>query len=125
MPIKRLTEQLAVARETIRQLKKSMEAEELPLYADLHFSHNEGVVLGALLKAEGACARTRLIDKLELASREGTIYSTSHLNVIIHRLRMKLMTVDIVIETVYGIGFAMALGAKTKMRALKRRAIVA
>jgi DNA-binding response OmpR family regulator len=118
-------EQLDEANETILQLKSAMRLDNWALYEGLRLTHNDGVILRALLQEDGACVRWRLLDRLNLMSRSGTIYDTVHLHIIVHRLRRKLKKFGITVKSERGVGFSMSTEDKAKFLALKRLPLAA
>jgi DNA-binding response OmpR family regulator len=119
-PMTNYAERLDEATETILQLKEAMQLEDLALYKGLRLTRNDGVILEMLLRTSGACGRSRLLNRLSLTSRSGTIYDATHLHMIIYRLRRKLTKSGIEIKAVRGIGFSMGAADKARLVALKQ-----
>jgi DNA-binding response OmpR family regulator len=112
--------ELNEARETIIQLRNAMRNRGGPIYEGLEFTHDEGVIMAALLSDPGIVSSEILEDRLDLMSLRGTTHTIANLKVTMFRLRRKLEICHILIDTVWGQGYAMSPENKDKLKARRR-----
>lgn len=108
------------ALETIRQLRGALRMRGRALYDGLAFTQDEGVILAMLLSEPGVSEQAAMLDRLNLNSPRHTVHTPNNLKVKMSKLRRKLAVYHIVIETVWGQGFAMTEENKERLRARKR-----
>jgi len=110
------------ALETIRQLRGALRMRGRELYEGLAFTQDEGVILSMLMSDPGVSEHAILLDRLNLNSPRHTVHTANNLKVAMSKLRRKLAAYHIVIETVWGQGFAMTGENRERLRARKRSA---
>jgi DNA-binding response OmpR family regulator len=119
--IANLLEELAEARETIRQLREGLTVSTAPRYRGLSASVAERAIIEALLRAPGLMHRDTLNDLLDITLHRIDAVDPKVINVQVCRLRRKLAALvpPIEIQTAWGDGYYMTDENKERIRDIR------
>jgi hypothetical protein len=118
--ISELREQLAEARETIRQLQEQLGSTTTRKFYDgISLTRREGVVLNMLMTADSLCSRERLLIGL-YGPDAAADHNLNNISVAVCFLRKKLKPHGVEIPPiVYGEGYVMSKESKERLRSLE------
>jgi DNA-binding response OmpR family regulator len=118
-----LVRQLDEARERSRQLEAALVPEPW-VFAGMRLCRQEAIILTALMR-HGRCSHDRLLDLLGLSFEDCTTPTRKTLQVVVCKLRAKLVPDNIRIETWCRVGYGLTTENLGRLRALEPRCRVA